>query len=795
MNYQNRIYLLIGLTVILFLSFQPKAKATHLLGGSITWECTPTGQYVFTLTLYRDCTGIPLSANAQTLNTNAGGTITCTKVATNYLNKECNAISCQGVSGIYVGAVEEHIYKSGPVTLPGMPPPTGWYFSWVSCCRSTSMSNLINAGSTGFSLTAQMFSSGNGTCNNNAPQFLESPNPVICTNMPQRIVNTAFDVDGDSLHYSFSGPFDDGIGFPYNPVLFAAGYSIQSPFPQSANAQLDPNTGIVSLNNSISGGFANGIKVEEWRNGQLISITYRDLPVFSKPCSPPPGICGGISNTKPSISFQWAAGYDTLSPVLDSNGLISYYELIVQKGTAIKFGISGSDTQLNPNCTPQVVNFYGSSPFLAPGPTYSGNTTCAAGVNCATVTSNNAGGSFSVTGTNSVEFNWTPTCMNTSALAPPNKNFDFYLEFSDDACPYSLYNQVLVRIRVVDTTSYNINASTSVICTGDTATLTAPSGFLSYLWNTGDTTQVIKVVTGGNYQVFFTDNSGCTSNAKIDVKAIVPYTQNPEICLVTFDEVAEHNKVIWEKPAKTGTKAYVIYRYYQSPPLQVLDTLHVNAFSEYIDSSVSANMQAYSYFITLIDSCNNEYGSSFTSHTTMHLSGSQPNPNSVLLNWTPYMGANPNRYVIYRKDNPVATYYKLDSVSSNTTSYLDSNLPGGNGFSYKIGAVMDSSCVGSFKSNVEASSNPLIYATIDVEELIALEKISIYPNPSNGIYILNAPTNLLYTVYDYTARKVLVGNTKNNLIDLSKEPDGLYVVTIKRGDDTPVLFKIIKTTP
>src|SRR5687767_8368029 len=36
-------------------------RASHLMGGEITWECLGGGQYQFTMKLYRDCNGIPMA--------------------------------------------------------------------------------------------------------------------------------------------------------------------------------------------------------------------------------------------------------------------------------------------------------------------------------------------------------------------------------------------------------------------------------------------------------------------------------------------------------------------------------------------------------------------------------------------------------------------------------------------------------------------------------------------------------------------------------------------------------------
>lgn len=48
------------------------------------------------------------------------------------------------------------------------------------------------------------------------------------------------------------------------------------------------------------------------------------------------------------------------------------------------------------------------------------------------------------------------------------------------------------------------------ICDGDSLTLTASEGFAGYRWSTGQTGRSIVARTGGRYDVFATDSSGCT---------------------------------------------------------------------------------------------------------------------------------------------------------------------------------------------------------------------------------------------------------------------------------------------
>ena len=51
----------------------------------------------------------------------------------------------------------------------------------------------------------------------------------------------------------------------------------------------------------------------------------------------------------------------------------------------------------------------------------------------------------------------------------------------------------------------------NTICDGDTLTLSAVSGFATYLWSSGENTQSIKVTKTGNYFVKTTSSGGCTS--------------------------------------------------------------------------------------------------------------------------------------------------------------------------------------------------------------------------------------------------------------------------------------------
>ncbi|MBT3621505.1 MAG: hypothetical protein HN535_01965, partial [Flavobacteriales bacterium] len=197
------------IVVVLFTFFN--ASATHIMGGEITWVCIkdPTspdiGKYIFKMKVYYDCDGTPGSAFSQTIDVWNGGVSPLSSIALDFIlstdispvgNAVNSGNTCLDCTTNPVGAVEEYIYESLPITLLGTPPPTGWHFTWDSCCRNGATSNLVLSStispSEGFTLRASMFpyidALGNtlpaDPCYDNSPKFNESPKTIICIGYP-----------------------------------------------------------------------------------------------------------------------------------------------------------------------------------------------------------------------------------------------------------------------------------------------------------------------------------------------------------------------------------------------------------------------------------------------------------------------------------------------------------------------------------------------------------------------------------------------------------------------------------
>ena len=214
--------------VLIIISFN--SKATHIMGGEITWQCITDplsfsqGKYVFTMKVYRDCDGNPLLTGQELLTVHSHPTISSITLnwqTTNDITPQGVGVNCLDCISNPVGAVEEYIYVSQPISLPGIPPADGWHFTWDACCRNGAIDNIVLSSTfspiEGFTLRASMFPYTDpilgllpaDPCFDSSPIFKEQAKTILCTGYPFSYSNLGFDIELDSLSYSWDDPLDD----------------------------------------------------------------------------------------------------------------------------------------------------------------------------------------------------------------------------------------------------------------------------------------------------------------------------------------------------------------------------------------------------------------------------------------------------------------------------------------------------------------------------------------------------------------------------------------------------------
>ena len=448
------------LLIILFvLSLGLKqSKASHLLGGEITWECitsgTNAGKFIFTMKLYRACyQGAAGAPSSVTLNNPFGASIVCPRIVQADLSPKCYdstlQLSCQVlISAGGNRAMEENVYVSSPVQLNGTPSSTGSAFWWSSCCRPAQ----INAKGSGYYLRALMYpytdpvtnttlslgaTSNNGTCYDSSPQFSERPATVICSGYSFCYNHNATDSELDSLHYEWTLPMQSAS----NAITWKVGYSTNSQLPgtyhsgSNVPATVNGLTGEICFTTMVTpseGYHVTAVKVSSYKCRQKVAEIYRDIPVIIVSCPPTPTI-PPINNLPPVVTFKWAPSdpFPLPLPARDT----------VWAGDDVEFYITSTDIQFLPG-------FIGQTNFLLPSGSQFGNlfSDTVSGCKyppCATLDTTgvfyNAAenwweGQYGI----ATRFNWKTDCNHlaqVNACFIKSNTYNFVFKVLDDWCP------------------------------------------------------------------------------------------------------------------------------------------------------------------------------------------------------------------------------------------------------------------------------------------------------------------------------------------------------------------------
>jgi hypothetical protein len=165
------------------------------------------------------------------------------------------------------------------------------------CCRNNSLNNLITPGETGHTLTVSITPNAR-RWKNSSPDFpAEAPKFLACLHQPNTFNLSATDAQGDTLIYSLCNPLGGGgpilsspgvfscegaiptppCGPPFDQALFAVPtYSFDHPFAADS-LTLNPFTGQLRFIPTMLGRFVYAVRVEEYRNGKLLSSVQHEL--------------------------------------------------------------------------------------------------------------------------------------------------------------------------------------------------------------------------------------------------------------------------------------------------------------------------------------------------------------------------------------------------------------------------------------------------------------------------------------------------------------------------------------
>ena len=372
-----------SLAILVCVFFTTSSKASHIVGGDIEYECIGPRTWKIKLTLYRDCTGVPLCnsmscsipvvARPNTTLNPPGCSATPNQVNFN-LNLvkvsdvgQSNLTLCGNTAkngctnlgtvtpGSYTPSIELYVFEGTlNLNLPTLNATNTcpyWDVFWENCCRNNGILNLQNPGGTGFRIgaTINIFWQSSTPCKNNSPVIKNEAVAVVCSGQEYIFNMGAVDPDqNDSLTYeiapsknqgganvNYQPPFSSNYPFPLNSTSVP---HINFPQPNGPFIIIDSVNGDISfnpINNTPNFIFGNlNIIIKQWNynaNGVpiIVGITQRDLQIYviSCPNNNPPRLA-----TNPSLAFG--------RPKVNH---------IVCAGDNLCFTITAKDTDVYPN--------------------------------------------------------------------------------------------------------------------------------------------------------------------------------------------------------------------------------------------------------------------------------------------------------------------------------------------------------------------------------------------------------------------------------------------------------------
>jgi hypothetical protein len=318
-------------------------------------------------------------------------------------------------------------------------------------------------------------------------------------------------------------------------------------------------------------------------------------------------------------------------------------------------------------------------------------------------------------------------------------------------------------------------------------------GYLSYKWNTGETTPELSGVGEGDYFVIVKNEAGCKTVHKVAV-GLVPPPGNP-ICLVTVDTATETNLVVWEKVE--NTEMYYVFRETTEKDKYILaGSVPGDALSVFTDSIADPHVRSYRYKIAAVDACGSASILS-TLHKTVHLKVyPELNTDNIILIWDDYVGEDVASFEVWRYSS-VFKWELLETMPSDLYSYIDINVPPGKVL-YNVRVPIPEPCYPT--ENGKAGTGPYSHSMSNIEdnrfqtgvnEISTNPGIYVYPNPTSGKFYLWSESvrleNPEIQVLDLQGRVIRdekhVDNSDGKIImDLTGQAQGSYIIKVRSGD-------------
>lgn len=290
------------------------------------------------------------------------------------------------------------------------------------------------------------------------------------------------------------------------PVGYAAYYWNNGETTQSIEVS---NSGIFAVSVLDANGCESGLSAP-------IEISANPLP--SSPVittSSATSFCegGNVILTAPGayVSYEWSTGATTQSIIVEEAGVFS---CVVTDNNGCESQPSNViNTYVNPNPPAPSIDIVGDT-ILCPG-----DSTILQGI------------------LGFAAYYWSNGGQTQNLIVNQSGEYSYYV-IDEAGCQSPPSEPVFIEIRPAPPVPNIVSSDNLSFCEGDSITLFADAGYLSYLWSTGDTTESIVVNTADDFFYTATDGVSCTDPVSDMVSTTVRLVPaDPEIYLVGTDSL------------------------------------------------------------------------------------------------------------------------------------------------------------------------------------------------------------------------------------------------------------------
>lgn len=291
---QKNTYIIGALLALVLLAFKSEAQ---LIGGELSYSKT-SDSLIVQLKTYEDLSKNLTISNyvwVSPVGSSSATYLSLSKVGSRDLSPSCNT-ACESNPEGYCESdysVVERTYKASMALSQFNQDECDVEIRWSGCCRSYN----------GKGLQLQVSANICGETNV-SPSFVSAPHPAIPVNQAFSYDHHALEPDGDSIAYELIPSYESQLteveypkGLDEESPLFFLGYpKTSAPFPRGFH--LGVHDGMLRFTPTKVQSSHIAIRAKEFRNGQFIGETVRDVMLRVEQMSNRPPVVTGINGSR-----------------------------------------------------------------------------------------------------------------------------------------------------------------------------------------------------------------------------------------------------------------------------------------------------------------------------------------------------------------------------------------------------------------------------------------------------------------------------------------------------------------